>query len=174
MPARQRILEIVLQSPRRTLIIALILAVAALYPVSKLDISTSRKALVSPDHPVQANLMRFQSRFASTDIPILVAQGGEEKARQDALSDACQQIQRALELPEAKVFCRITPSKLAPIALTQSWDLTGGLIEATEDIESIDSFVSEGWEAWFPFVARRARTAVMQTQLSLFEPDQSS
>ena len=80
MPARQRILEIVLQSPRRTLIIALILAVAALYPVSKLDISTSRKALVSPDHPVQANLMRFQSRFASTDIPILVAQGGEEKS----------------------------------------------------------------------------------------------
>ncbi len=173
MPARQRILEIVLQSPRRTLIVALILAVAALYPVSKLDISTSRKALVSPDHPVQANLMRFQSRFASTDIPILVAQGGEEKARRDALSDTCQQIQRALELTEAKVFCRITPSKLAPIALSQSWDLTGGLIEATEDIESMDSFVSEGWEAWFPFVARRARTAVMQTQLSLFEPDQA-
>ena len=58
------------------------------------------------------------------------------------------------------------PSKLAPIALSQSWDLIGGLIEATEDIESMDSFVSEGWEAWFLFVARRARTAVMQTQLS--------
>lgn len=173
MPTRQRILEIVLRAPRMTLVWALLLALASLYPVAQLDISTSRKALVSPDHPVQANLMRFQSRFASTDIPILVAQGSSEHVRREALSTACQRVEQALKLPSDKVFCRISPRILAPVSLSQSWELLDGLIQATDDIEDLDGFVSDGWRSWLPFVERRAKTAVMQTQLNLFNPEQA-
>lgn len=173
MPTRQRILEIVLRAPRMTLAGALLLALASLYPLAQLDISTSRKALVSPDHPVQANLMRFQSRFASTDIPILVAQGSDVQSRRAALTRACSQIKQALRLQDAQVFCRLTPRNMAPIALTQSWELINGLVEATQDIDDLDAFVADGWAAWLPFVHKRARTAVMQTQLNLFNPDQA-
>ena len=170
MPARQRILEIVLNRPGWTMAFTMLLALSSLYFIAQLEISTSRKALVSQDHPVQANLVNFQNRFASTDIPILVVKGGERSVRQKTLLEACERLRATVVAELGQIMCRLKPDTIAPIALTQDWTFTRGLLDATSDLDDLDAFVEGGWTEWLPFIARRAKTAVMQTQLSLFEP----
>lgn len=169
MPARQRILEIVLNGPRWTMALTVLFALSSLYFIAQLEISTSRKALVSPEHPVQANLVNFQNRFASTDIPILVVKGGTADERRTVLLEACDEIRKTNAAKLGEIFCRLSPATIAPVALTQDWAFTKGLLDATSDLEDIDAFVEQGWARWLPFIAQRAKTAVMQTQLSLFD-----
>jgi hypothetical protein len=96
--------------------IATFLSIVAATLVPGLKISTSRRDLVSADHPSQARIVAFHDKFGYPDTPAMVVSGGSADERRKAV-DSIEAELRALPELQDRVLGRTGPEDVAEVLL---------------------------------------------------------
>lgn len=83
--AARGVLEAVVRHPRWTIALILLATVLAAIPITGLDVSASRRALIDSSQPYQKRLLELDRRFPAADPIIVVVSGGAAHERRAAL-----------------------------------------------------------------------------------------
>lgn len=136
-----------LKRPGVVLAIAGVLFVGAGALIPRLQVSTSRYGLVSPDNPEQARMLRFFDRFGNPDAPVLVISGGAPTERRAVVDRLIERLEAVPEL-RGRVLARVGPREVAEVLLLQRPEMlsqvTGGLPPGLQ----IAPLVEGGLPAW--------------------------
>src|SRR5688572_2875211 len=156
-----------LERPRLALAAVLLLVVGALLLVvfGPLEVSTSRRGLVSLSSPYQARLFRYYEAFGRSELAVLVVTGDSVRARR-AFVDRFEA--ELGELPEfqGRVLGKVTLDDVAETLFAWQPELLeqlAGFGSATADEEAADV-----WVSWARAAERR-----LTDQLGSAEPDVS-
>lgn len=106
--------------PALTLLVLLFAVLAALWLASRLQIQSSRHALVSPDHPYQARLLSLVEDFGLPDDLIFWVQGGSAAQRRAAIDALQTQLQGQQALAQARFTGAPQLDDWAPLVAVQN------------------------------------------------------
>lgn len=125
---------------------ALLTAISAAL-VPGLKISTSRRDLVSKDHPSQRRTLEFDDKFGYSNAPAIIVTGGSKEDRRkvvDALSDEL----RALPDMDGRVLGRIRPEDVAEVLLVANPEPIAKAIPGEDGGEGAKK-LEQGLPGWF-------------------------
>lgn len=100
--------------PFVALAIGLVLTALGAALIPGLKISTSRRDLVSQDHPNQKQSLEFDEKFGYSNSPAIVVSGGDAK-QQRAMVDALETELEAMPAFQGRVLGRIQPEDAAEV-----------------------------------------------------------
>ena len=131
------------RQPKRALVLALLLFVAAAAVLPSMRISTSRRDLVESDQPYQAKLVSFHERFGYPDRPAIVVSGASAAERRRVVDALTRELESLPEL-EGRVLGKLAPSDLAELLL---------LVDPVSAARAIDPArikpaIEAGWPGW--------------------------
>ncbi|MBN1655131.1 MAG: MMPL family transporter [Deltaproteobacteria bacterium] len=126
-------LTVAIRRPRLSLLGAAsaVLVAAMLVVFGPLEISTSRRALVSDDFPNQKKEQSFFKRFGRPDIIVLLLRGGTVAERRSAVDAVYLKLQEISQL-RGRVLGRLGPQQTAELIFLHRPELLRALAETVE------------------------------------------
>src|SRR6187455_3311510 len=139
-----------LDRPRLALSAVALLVVGALLLVvfGPLEVSTSRRGLVSLSSPYQARLFRYYEAFGRSELAVLVVTGDSVRARQ-ALVDRFEAELGKLPEFQGRVLGKVTLDDVAETLFAWQPELLEQLVAfGTPKGDKGDSEAEDAWVAW--------------------------
>lgn len=127
----------------------LLLAVSARL-VLEMKISTSRRDLISGDHPTQKRAIEFDEKFGYTNTPAIVVTGGTVDERHRVV-DALEVELEKLPLLERRVLGRVGPEKVAEVLLLADPEAIAKALPGG-DLGAARAQLAEGLPGWLSLV----------------------
>lgn len=133
--------------------VAVVLLTSALL-IPRIDVTTSRTALVAPTDSYQRRLIRFFEDFGSPDALLLVVSGGSDTQRRQVV-DALQRRLQTHPALKDRVLGRITPAKLSNLIILHEPQLVASLSEAAPGEMELADLMEKGLVGIFQTFASR-------------------
>ncbi len=92
----KRVIGWITTHPRLTLALTVVLTALAALPVGRLDVTSSRRALVDESHPSQQIRYRIDRRFPASEPVLVVFEGADPAARRDAVRGFVETLEQDL------------------------------------------------------------------------------
>lgn len=127
----------------------LLLAISARL-ILEMKISTSRRDLISGDHPTQKRAIEFDEKFGYTNTPAIVVTGGTALDRHRVV-DALEVELEKLPILERRVLGRVGPEKVAEVLLLADPEAIAKALPSG-DLGPARSQLAEGLPGWLGLV----------------------
>ncbi|HTJ84508.1 MAG TPA: MMPL family transporter, partial [Polyangiaceae bacterium] len=114
--------------------------------VQNLKISTSRRDLVSKDHPLQKRTIEFDEKFGYTNTPAVVVTGGSVEDRRKAVDALEIELGKLPDL-DHRVLGRVGPDKVAEVLLLADPEAVAKQIPEGDNSEAAKK-LGDGLSGW--------------------------